>query len=106
MRGFLQGMLDRGIQVLIPHDTSRRRTTQRNWHGGRYDQMRQVLASARDRELYRKRQPMIEPVFAQMKFNRGLDPSDDEDARRPRVTATDHRHPQPPRLHRHALAAA
>jgi hypothetical protein len=35
--------------------------------------MRQVLASDHGSELYRKRQPMIEPVFAQMKYNRGLD---------------------------------
>jgi hypothetical protein len=34
--------------------------------------LRQVLATDRGGELYRKRQPMIEPVFAQMKFNRGL----------------------------------
>jgi hypothetical protein len=30
--------------------------------------MRELLASERDGELYRKRQPMIEPVFAQMNF--------------------------------------
>jgi hypothetical protein len=69
----MQRILDRGIQVLIPPDTSRRKTTRRNWEGGRYDEMRRVLATDRGSELYRKRQPMIEPVFAQMKFNRGLD---------------------------------
>jgi hypothetical protein len=69
----MQRITDRGIEVLIPPDTSRRRTTRRNWDGGRYDEMRDVLASERGGELYRKRQPMIEPVFAQMKFNRGLD---------------------------------
>ena len=47
--------------------------TRRNWDGGRYDEMRELLATERGSELYRKRQPMIEPVFAQMKFNRGLD---------------------------------
>jgi len=69
----MQRIVDRGIQVLIPPDTSRRRTTRRNWDGGRYDEMRALLATARGSELYRKRQPMIEPVFAQMKFNRRLD---------------------------------
>jgi transposase len=64
---------DQGIEVLIPPDTSRKRTTRRNWDGGRYDEMRERLASDRGGDLYRKRQPMIEPVFAQMKFNRGLD---------------------------------
>src|SRR3954471_7021448 len=69
----MQRILDRGIEVLIPPDTGRQRTTRRNWEGGRYDQMRDLLASERGGALYRKRQPMIEPVFAQTKFNRGLD---------------------------------
>ena len=69
----MQRIVDRGIPVLIPPDTSRRRTTRRNWDGGHYDFMRRVLASERGGELYRKRQPMIEPVFAQVKFNRRLD---------------------------------
>ena len=33
----MQRIVDRGIEVLIPPDTSRRRTTRRNWDGGRYD---------------------------------------------------------------------
>src|SRR5829696_5837316 len=103
----MQRIVDRGIQVLIPRDTSRRRTTRRNWDGGRYDEMRQVLASERGGELYRKRQPMIEPVFAQIKFNRGLD----RFRRRGRgavraewrvITATHNLL----KLHRHTLAAA
>ena len=103
----MQRIVDRGIEVLIPPDTSRRRTTRRNWDGGRYDEMREVLASDRGGELYRKRQPMIEPVFAQMKFNRGLD----RFRRRGRgavraewrlITATHNLL----KLHRHALAAA
>jgi transposase len=103
----MQNITDRGIQVLIPPDTSRRKTTRRNWDGGRYDQMRDLLASERGSELYRKRQPMIEPVFAQTKFNRGLD----RFRRRGRgavraewrlITATHNLL----KLHRHALAAA
>src|ERR671930_82870 len=103
----MQRIVDRGIEVLIPPDTSRRRTTRRNWDGGRYDQMRQLLATDRGGELYRKRQPMIEPVFAQMKFNRGLD----RFRRRGRgavraewrlITATHNLL----KLHRHALTAA
>src|SRR3954468_2789109 len=103
----MQRIVDRGIEVLIPPDSGRRRTTRRNWDGGRYDQMREVLASERGSELYRKRQPMIEPVFAQVKFNRGLD----RFRRRGRgavrsewrlITATHNLL----KLHRHALAAA
>ena len=69
--------------------------------------MRRVLASERGGELYRQRQPMIEPVFAQMKFNRGMD----RFRRRGRaavrtewrlITATHNLL----KLHRHALAAA
>src|SRR5215218_1830921 len=68
----MQRIAERGIEVLIPPDTSRRRTTRRNWDGGRYDQMRELLATDPGRALYRKRQPMIEPVFGQTKHNRGL----------------------------------
>jgi hypothetical protein len=103
----MQRIVDQGIEVLIPPDTGRHRATRRNWDGGRYDEMRQVLASDRGGELYRKRQPMIEPVFAQMKFNRGLD----RFKRRGRgavraewrlITATHNLL----KLHRHTLAAA
>src|SRR3954470_6908544 len=103
----MQRIADRGIQVLIPPDTSRRRTTRRNWDRGRYREMRQVLATDRGGELYRKRQPMIEPVFAQMKFNRGLD----RFRRRGRgAVRAEWRLITAPhnllKLHRHAVAAA
>jgi transposase len=103
----MANVVNRGIQVLIPPDTSRRRTTRRNWDGGHYDFMRRVLASERGGELYRKRQPMIEPVFAHVKFNRGLG----RFRRRGRaavrtewrlITATHNLL----KLHRHTLAAA
>jgi hypothetical protein len=99
-----------GITCLPPSRSSGscgRSSLPRRWDGGRYDQMRAVLASDRGRELYRKRQPMIEPVFAQMKFNGGLD----RFRRRGRsavraewrlITATHNLL----KLHRHALTAA
>jgi hypothetical protein len=34
--------------------------------------MRRVLATERGGGLYRQRQPMIEPVFGQIKHNRGI----------------------------------
>ena len=103
----MANVVNRGIVVLIPPDTSRRRTTRRNWEGGHYAFMRRVLATEHGGALYRKRQPMIEPVFAQVKFNRGLG----RFRRRGRgavrtewrlITATHNLL----KLHRHTLAAA
>jgi hypothetical protein len=62
-----------GIQVLIPPDASKRKGTRPGWDGGRYAWMRQVLASECGSRLYRRRSPTIEPVFAQIKFNRKID---------------------------------
>ena len=42
----MQRIADRGIEVLIPPDTGRRRTSRRNWDGGRYDEMRELLSAA------------------------------------------------------------
>jgi hypothetical protein len=52
----MQRIGDHGIQVLIPPDTSRRRSTRRNRDGGPYHEMRHVLAGDDGSELYRKRQ--------------------------------------------------
>src|SRR4051812_25313117 len=68
----MEHVIDRGIQVLIPPDASRRKSPRPGWDGGYYAFMRRVLASDRGGELYRQRQPMIEPVFGQTKFNRGM----------------------------------
>jgi hypothetical protein len=68
----MEHVIDRGIQVLIPPDASRRKSPRPGWDGGYYAFMRRVLASERGGELYRQRQPMIEPVFGQTKFNRGM----------------------------------
>ncbi len=103
----MEHIVDRGIQVLIPPDASKRKGARRGWEGGHYDFMRRVLASERGSELYRHRQSMIEPVFGQIKFNRGID----RFRRRGRaaaraewrlITATHNLL----KLHRHALAAA
>jgi transposase len=61
-----------GSQVLIPPDTSKRKGPRPGWTGGYYDFMRRVLAGERGGELYRQRQPMIEPVFGHTKHNRGM----------------------------------
>jgi transposase len=60
------------IQVLVPPDGGVSGKQRRGWTGGRYTFMRRVLASELGRELYRKRQHMIEPVLGHTKHNRGI----------------------------------
>ena len=61
------------IPVLIPPDSSKRKTARPGWDGGRYTWMRRLLASDAGRELYHKRHQTIEPVFGQIKSNRKID---------------------------------
>jgi hypothetical protein len=69
----MEAIVDRGLQVLIPPDAGKRKGARPGWDGGLYAFMRRVLASERGGELYARRQGMIEPVFADMKFNRRCD---------------------------------
>jgi hypothetical protein len=61
---------ERGIQVLIRPDATKREKPRPGWTGGRYDWMRRVLGTERGRELYRKRKQTVEPVFGHTKHNR------------------------------------
>jgi hypothetical protein len=61
-----------GIVVLIPPDSGNRQTARPGSDGGRYSFMRQMLAGP-SREHYHKRRKTVEPVFAQIKFNRKID---------------------------------
>ena len=63
----------RDITVLIPPDAGKRNDTRPGWDGGRYAFMRRVLATDIGAALYAKRQELIEPVFANTKFNRRID---------------------------------
>jgi hypothetical protein len=72
-RDQMDEIVNRGIQVLVPPDAGKRKNPRPGWDGGRYDFMRRVLATDRGGGLYRKRQGMIEPVFANTKFNRRID---------------------------------
>ena len=96
-----------GITVLIPPVASKRKGARPGWDGGLYAFMRRVLTSERGGELYRQRQPMIEPVFGQTKHNRGIDRFHRRGRAAVRtewrlITATHNLL----KLHRHALAGA
>ncbi len=69
----MENIVRRGVKVLIPPDSRKRRGARPGWGGGAYEFMRRVLQSDAGRELYRKRQAMIEPVFGHTKFNRRID---------------------------------
>jgi transposase len=69
----IENIINRGTQVLVPPDSIKRKVARPGWHGGLYEHMRRVLRTDHGAELYRKRQAMIEPVFAQTKSNRGMD---------------------------------
>jgi transposase len=61
-----------GTIVLIPPDSSNRKGKRPGWDKGLYAFMRRVLDTDAGHELYVKRKATIEPVFAQMKFNRRM----------------------------------
>jgi transposase len=72
----MERIVSRGTQVLIPPDADRRKrgTAPRpNWDHGMPVFMRRVLAGEPGRAFYRKRQGMVEAVFGDIKFNRGID---------------------------------
>jgi transposase len=61
-----------GTKVVIPPDSSNRKGKRPGWDKGLYAFMRRVLDSDQGHELYVRRKATIEPVFAQMKFNRRM----------------------------------
>jgi transposase len=69
----MERLLSDGITVLIPPDAKKRAGARQGWDGGLYAFMRRVLATEPGGSLYAKRQTMIEPVFADIKFNRRID---------------------------------
>jgi hypothetical protein len=69
----MQALGGDGITVFIPPDANKRQGTRPGWNGGLQAFMRRVLAMPAGAALYRRRQGMIEPVFADTKFNRRID---------------------------------
>jgi len=68
----IEHLLADGFQVLVPPDSMVAEVPRRGWEGGMYAFMRRVLGTDLGRELYIKRRHSIEPVFGQIKHNRGI----------------------------------
>ena len=69
----MENVVSRGMQVLIPPDSGLRIHPRPGWDKGLYAFMRLVLSTELGQALYRRRMATVEPVFGQMKFNRGFD---------------------------------
>jgi hypothetical protein len=66
-------LADRGIRSLVRPDADSRKAPTRLRSGPRYEQMRDLLETEDGKQLYRRRQAIIEPVFAQTKIMRRAD---------------------------------
>jgi hypothetical protein len=69
----IDALISQGVGVLIAPDADRRKGPRPGRRGGRYDFTRRVLATDAGKQLYLKRQGSVEPVFGQIKSNRGAD---------------------------------
>jgi len=69
----IETLCGEGIPTLVAPDADRRKEPRPGRRGGRYDFARRVLASDWGKQLYLKRQGTVEPVFGQIKSNRGAD---------------------------------
>jgi transposase len=67
----IDALIAQGIQTLVAPDADRRKEPRPGRRGGLYDFTRRVLATDNGKALYLKRQGTIEPVFGQIKSNRG-----------------------------------
>ena len=67
----IEALCGQGIQTLVAPDADRRKEPRPGRRGGLYDFTRRVLATDWGTELYLQRQGTVEPVFGQIKANRG-----------------------------------
>ena len=65
----IESLEAKGMNVLVPPDADTRKAPSKLRRGGRYQRMRERLARPEGAALYRRRQQMVEPVFAQIKNN-------------------------------------
>ena len=68
----IQALTDRGLEVLVPPDGAMREGKRPGWEDGIYDEMRDRLSTELGRESYALRKITIEPVYGQIKHNRGI----------------------------------
>ena len=68
----LQSIAARGMAVLVPPDGGVRKGHRPGWENGLYQQMRDALATDTGRALYALRKTTVEPVYGQIKHNRGV----------------------------------
>ena len=68
----MQSIVSDGIQVLVPPDSGLRKDIRPGWDKGMYSFMRRMLASEAGHALYKHRKATVEPVSAQIKFNRKI----------------------------------
>ncbi|HEY6762592.1 MAG TPA: transposase [Baekduia sp.] len=69
----IEQLTDAGMTVLVPPDGNSSRQPNPSRRAALSEQMRRALAAEEGRELYRRRQGMIEPVFGNTKHNRRID---------------------------------
>jgi transposase len=67
----IDAIVAHGIQTLVAPDADRRKEPRPGRRGGLYDFARGVLATDWGKALYLRRQGLVEPVFGQVKSNRG-----------------------------------
>src|ERR671925_441059 len=67
----IDALRERGLTPIVAPDTTRNRPRKTRL-GGPYDFMRRVMATEKGDGLYKRRQCMVEPVFAQIKTNRRM----------------------------------
>jgi transposase len=68
----IDALRERGMTPIVAPDTTRNRPRKTRL-GGPYDFMRRVMATEKGNDLYKRRQCMVEPVFAQIKSNRRME---------------------------------
>jgi transposase len=68
----IDALRERGMTPIVAPDTTRSRPRKTRL-GGPYDFMRRVMATEKGDALYKRRQCMVEPVFAQIKTNRRME---------------------------------